>query len=171
MARGDEDARGDRREDLLVMDVDQVGDLRRENLSMCYASVISGTQTEKWLKMDLWIKIERIVPWISWPHFWGSNVLEFDSTEFRLYTESSDFGKVPKPSRSEVQSASFLSFREISNYWITLTIFFLSDQDVAYNLYAAYTKWLNNEDLGPTVWILVRGSLFWRIFLIGHSHK
>jgi len=59
MARGDEDARGDRREDLLVMDVDQVGDLRRENLSMCYASVISGTQTEKWLKMDLWIKIER----------------------------------------------------------------------------------------------------------------
>ena len=48
--------------------------------------------------------------------------LEFYCTEFGLYTsdqEASDYGKVPEPSLSEVQevqSASFLSFREILNY-------------------------------------------------------
>ena len=48
--------------------------------------------------------------------------LEFYCTEFGLYTsdkEASDFGKVPDPILSEiqeVQSASFLSFREILNY-------------------------------------------------------
>ena len=45
--------------------------------------------------------------------------LEFYCTEFGLYTsdqEASDFGKVPEPSLSEVQSSSFLSFREILNY-------------------------------------------------------
>ena len=58
--------------------------------------------------------------------------LEFYCTEFGLYTsdkEASDFGKVPEPSLSEVQevqSSSFLSFREILNYWIALTIFFIT---------------------------------------------
>ena len=48
--------------------------------------------------------------------------LEFYCTEFGLYTsdqEASDYGKLPEPSLSEVQevqSASFLSFREILNY-------------------------------------------------------
>ena len=48
--------------------------------------------------------------------------LEFYCTEFGLYTsdqEASDFGKVPEPNLSEVQevqSSSFLSFREILNY-------------------------------------------------------
>ena len=48
--------------------------------------------------------------------------LEFYCTEFGLYTsdqEASDYGKVSEPSLSEiqeVQSASFLSFREILNY-------------------------------------------------------
>ena len=57
--------------------------------------------------------------------------LEFYCTEFGLYTsdqEASDYGKLPEPSLSEVQevqSASFLSFREILNYWIALTIFFI----------------------------------------------
>ena len=57
--------------------------------------------------------------------------LEFYCTEFGLYTsdqEASDYGKVPEPSLSEVQevqSASFLIFREILNYWIGLTIFFI----------------------------------------------
>ena len=58
--------------------------------------------------------------------------LEFYCTEFGLYTsdqEASDYGKLPEPSLSEVQevqSASFLSFREILNYWISLTIFFIT---------------------------------------------
>ena len=58
--------------------------------------------------------------------------LEFYCTEFGLYTsdqEASDYGKLPEPSLSEVQevqSASFLSFREILNYWIALTIFFIT---------------------------------------------
>ena len=58
--------------------------------------------------------------------------LEFYCTEFGLYTsdkEASDFGKVPDPSLSEiqeVQSASFSSFREILNYWIALTLFFIT---------------------------------------------
>ena len=49
--------------------------------------------------------------------------LEFYCTQFGLYTsdkEASDFGKVPEPSLSEIQefqSASFLSFREVLNYW------------------------------------------------------
>ena len=48
--------------------------------------------------------------------------LEFYCTEFGLYTsdqEASDYGKLPEPSLSEVQevqSVSFLSFREILNY-------------------------------------------------------
>ena len=48
--------------------------------------------------------------------------LEFYCTEFGLYTsdqEAGDHGKVSEPSLSEiqeVQSASFLSFREILNY-------------------------------------------------------
>ena len=47
--------------------------------------------------------------------------MNFYCTESGLYTsdkEASDFGKVPDPSLSEiqeVQSASFLSFREILN--------------------------------------------------------
>ena len=46
--------------------------------------------------------------------------LEFYCTEFGLYTsdlEASDFGKISEPSLTEVQeaqSATFLSFREIS---------------------------------------------------------
>ena len=57
--------------------------------------------------------------------------LEFYCTEFGLYTsdqEASDYGKVPETSLSEiqqVQSASFLSFREILNYSIALAIFFI----------------------------------------------
>ena len=57
--------------------------------------------------------------------------LEFYCTEFGLYTsdqEASDYGKVPEPSLleiQEVQSASFLSFREILNYSIALAIFFI----------------------------------------------
>jgi phage terminase small subunit len=45
--------------------------------------------------------------------------LEFYCTEFGVYTsdqEASDYGKVPEPEIQEVQSASFLSFREILNY-------------------------------------------------------
>ena len=48
--------------------------------------------------------------------------LEFYCTEFGLYTsdqDACDYGKVSEPSLSEiqeVQSASFLSFREILNY-------------------------------------------------------
>ena len=62
--------------------------------------------------------------------------LESYCTEFGLYTsdkEASDFGKVPDPILSKiqkVQSASFLSFREILNYWIALTIFFFNIQSV-----------------------------------------
>ena len=48
--------------------------------------------------------------------------LEFYCTEFGLYTsdmEASDFGKVPAPSRSEIQEAlsdSFLSLSEVLSY-------------------------------------------------------
>ena len=121
---------------------------------MCYALVISGTQTEKWLKMDhfellstdfstkvkkrslssskkkifllLTMKIKVIFEWYECR--WKNCSMNFMTSLWRIKWASSNFIEHNSAFILVIKKYhySFSSFWEILNYWIALTIFFIT---------------------------------------------